>query len=187
MKYYSILWIEYNWFHERWNLPDQCSVNQRKYLLHVYYHQRGYASRKDNQHGDDVDHGVPLKVLSVAVVVDWAAEELPVEILLTGVVDDGTFWLGYHVSITADLLHKLIILLLYYSLLLDFQFTTTWMWVYQPYSFGVETKIITFYPSLEIDFSLWERAVARTQSTLLLSNLLLFLTTQPSQNTASSS
>ena len=74
-----------------------------------------------------------------------------------------------------------------FSLLLDFQFTTTWMWAHQPYSFGVETKIITFYPSSEIDFSLWERAVARTQITLLLSNLLLFLTTQPSQNTASSS
>ena len=47
------------------------------YRLHVDDHEGGYAGGEDEEHDDDVDHGIPLHRLLVVVPGAAAAQQLP--------------------------------------------------------------------------------------------------------------
>ena len=68
----------------------------KRYLLHINNHERGDASREDNQHGDDVDHGVTLQLLPVVVVTCWAAVKFPVRSSVRTETDTRRVILDWH-------------------------------------------------------------------------------------------
>ena len=70
----------------------------KRYLLHINNHERGDASREDNQHGDDVDHGVALQLLPVVVVTCWAAVQFPVRSSVRRQTLDELYWTGTNIT-----------------------------------------------------------------------------------------